>query len=65
MEGAGPLRKAEIYTEWRNSFLGCSHEGGWGWDVNYFLRKLALSRRGAVCHTCHGQEIFTCLYRLL
>ena len=25
--------------------------------VNDFLRELALSWRGAVCHTCHGKEI--------
>ena len=32
--------------------------------VNYFLRELALSCRGAVCHTCHDQVITTCIYRL-
>ena len=37
-------------------------EEGWK-GANYFLGELALSRRGTVYHTCHGQEIITCMFR--
>ena len=37
--------------------------GGGRWKgANYFLRELALSRRVAVYHTCHGQEIIACMF---
>ena len=38
--------------------------GGGGRPKLFSLKELALNWMDAVCHTCYGQKLITCMYRM-